>query len=216
MSGDDGFLTRWSRRRRSAVARQRASTKPQPPPVVTNVTAPKAAAAPVSRGASDAIAELPSLPPIESLDAASDITPFLMPGVPAELMRQALRRAWTADPAIRDFVGLAENAWDFTAPNGVPGFGPLSAEEADRLLARVLGPADNADTAPPPRTEPAAPTADAAPSSEGAEAEGRDGSPDHLEGSRELADDASMQQEIGEAETGRLQRPRSHGGALPK
>jgi hypothetical protein len=30
-----------------------------------------------------------------------------------------------ADPAIRFAVGLAENAWDFSAPDGVPGFGPL-------------------------------------------------------------------------------------------
>ena len=44
-----------------------------------------------------------------------------------ELSRAALRRAWSADPAIRDFVGLAENAWDFTDPNAMPGFGPLEA-----------------------------------------------------------------------------------------
>ncbi len=30
------------------------------------------------------------------------------------------------DPAIREFIGPSENAWDFTAPNGVPGFGPIS------------------------------------------------------------------------------------------
>ena len=66
-----------------------------------------------------------SLPPIESINALSDITAFLREGVPAELTRAALRRVWTADPAIRDFVGLAENAWDFTDPNAMPGFGPL-------------------------------------------------------------------------------------------
>jgi hypothetical protein len=42
--------------------------------------------------------------------------------VPADLTRAALRRAWLADPAIRDYIGLSENAWDFTAPGGVPGF----------------------------------------------------------------------------------------------
>ena len=30
-----------------------------------------------------------------------------------------------ADPAIRYAVGLSENAWDFSAPDGVPGFGPI-------------------------------------------------------------------------------------------
>jgi hypothetical protein len=34
-------------------------------------------------------------------------------------------RVLWADPAIRDFVGLSENGWDFTKPDGIPGFGPL-------------------------------------------------------------------------------------------
>ena|SRR5437868_2471234 len=39
-------------------------------------------------------------------------------------------RAILADPAIRDFIGLSENAWDFTAPNGVPGFEPMPQDPA--------------------------------------------------------------------------------------
>src|SRR5207248_8647605 len=58
------------------------------------------------------------LPPVETIAADSDITAFLAPGVPAELTRAALRRAWASDPAIRDFIGLSENAWDFTAADG--------------------------------------------------------------------------------------------------
>jgi hypothetical protein len=125
MTGDDGFLARWSRRKRSAAARERASATLQPQTIsVENET-------------SEAIGEPPPLPPIESIDAASDITPFLAPGVPAELTRRALRQIWQADPAIRDFVGLSENAWDFNAPNGVPGFGPLTSEDVQRLLDAV-------------------------------------------------------------------------------
>jgi hypothetical protein len=33
------------------------------------------------------------------------------------------------DPAIKSFVGLSENAWDFAAPDGVPGFAPLHAHQ---------------------------------------------------------------------------------------
>ena len=70
----------------------------------------------------------------------ADVTAFLREGVPAELTRAALRRVWTADPAIRDFVGLAENAWDFTDPNAMPGFGPLEdTDEVRRMIARVVG-----------------------------------------------------------------------------
>jgi hypothetical protein len=34
-----------------------------------------------------------------------------------------------SDPAIRDFVGIAENQWDFNDPNAIPGFCPLPATE---------------------------------------------------------------------------------------
>ena len=90
------------------------------------------------------------MPPIEALDAASDITPFLAPGVPAELTRRALRRVWTTDPAIRDFVGLSENAWDFNAPGGVPGFGALTQEDIRRLLDKLTGAPVAADPPPDP------------------------------------------------------------------
>ena len=91
-----------------------------------------------------------SLPPIESIGAESDIRAFLQAGVPPDLSRAALRRAWSADPAIRDFIGLVENGWDFNDPNGIPGFGPISADEVARLLAQVIG-------APPASAETSAP-----------------------------------------------------------
>jgi len=81
-----------------------------------------------------------TLPPVESIDAGTDVSAFLRPGVPADLAQAALRRAWVADPAIRDFVGLAENAWDFNAADGVPGFGPLrTIDDVQRLVAQVAG-----------------------------------------------------------------------------
>jgi hypothetical protein len=67
-----------------------------------------------------------SLPAIETIGADTDITPFLQAGVPEELTRSALRKAWAKDPAIRDFIGIAENQWDFNDPDGIPGFGPLA------------------------------------------------------------------------------------------
>ena len=81
-----------------------------------------------------------SLPPLESITAESDIRAFLAPGVPAELTRAALRRAWAADPKIRDFVGLAENDWDFNTPGAMTGFGPLEmTDELRRQVARMVG-----------------------------------------------------------------------------
>jgi hypothetical protein len=88
--------------------------------------------------ATQSVFDAPSLPPIESIDAGSDIRPFLAPGVPADLTRAALRRAWSADPAIRDFIGLSENSWDFNGPDGVPGFGSPTTDGPGRLLARKM------------------------------------------------------------------------------
>jgi len=75
------------------------------------------------------------LPSIESIGAGSDIRRFLAFGVPEDLTRAALRRAWSTDPAIRDFVGLSENSWDFDAQDGVPGFGSPTGQ----LMARTTG-----------------------------------------------------------------------------
>ena len=69
--------------------------------------------------------DLSSLPSIHSITADTDIRIFLQTGVPAKLTEAALRRAWVSDPAIRDFIGIAENQWDFTNPTTIPGFGPL-------------------------------------------------------------------------------------------
>jgi hypothetical protein len=41
-------------------------------------------------------------------------------------------------PASPASSGLAENSWDFNAPDGVPGFGPLDPAEAGRLAKMLL------------------------------------------------------------------------------
>src|SRR6476659_11089061 len=133
---DEEFLARWSRRKREASAGNPAS-EPAEPMEARDPT-------PSSGSAEDPPTpdvDLSSLPPIESIDGATDITAFLRRGIPQELSRAALRRAWTSDPAIRDFVGLAENAWDFNDPNAMPGFGPLdcSANQVDALVRRIVG-----------------------------------------------------------------------------
>jgi hypothetical protein len=80
------------------------------------------------------------LPPIETITAESDIRAFLAPGVPPELTRAALRRAWAADPKIRDFVGLADYDWDFNAPGAMTGFGSLEmTDELRQQIARMVG-----------------------------------------------------------------------------
>ncbi len=89
---------------------------------------------------SDPAVDLAKLPPIESITAESDIRAFLAPGIPPELTRAALRRAWAADPRIRDFVGLSENSWDFNSPDAIGGFGPLEmTDELRQQIAQFVG-----------------------------------------------------------------------------
>jgi TorA maturation chaperone TorD len=74
-----------------------------------------------------------SLPPLQSITAATDIRLFLGSNVPVELTKAALRRTWVTDPTIRDFVGIAENQWDFNDPTAMPGFGPLGANDVSAV-----------------------------------------------------------------------------------
>jgi hypothetical protein len=99
----------------------------------------------------DTLFDLASLPSIESIAADTDIGAFLRSEVPAELTRAALRRAWTSDPAIRDFIGIAENQWDFNDPDAIPGFGPLTTMEASaNALAQIFsGRLEEVQTAAP-------------------------------------------------------------------
>ena len=163
MSDPEGFLTRWSRRKREAddaalepeANEQAAPSEPDNPDAATES---RDAQPKTTEGAAPEF-DLSKLPPLESITATTDIRAFLLPGVPAELSRAALRRVWVADPAIRDFIGLAENAWDFTAPDTVPGFGSsVPADVARRLIAGMMGGDEPAapETGAPPEsmTEP--------------------------------------------------------------
>src|SRR5919204_4393060 len=129
MTERETFLHRWSRRKRAAAPA--APAAPESRPWQEQPAAPP----PAPRPPPELPFDVSKLPPLDSITAETDIRAYLAPGVPAEVTRAALRRAWAADPKIRDFVGLSENAWDFNAPGGVAGFGPL--EMTDELRAQV-------------------------------------------------------------------------------
>ncbi|MGR4928106.1 DUF3306 domain-containing protein [Bradyrhizobium sp. CAR08] len=129
---EEEFLARWSRRKRES--------KSNAPPAERARPAGEAAVqSPAAQAEPDL--DLGSLPSIDAIAAGTDITAFLRKGIAPELMQAALRRAWTADPAIRDFVGLAENAWDFNDPNAMPGFGPLDCSQTELAawVDRIVG-----------------------------------------------------------------------------
>jgi hypothetical protein len=142
MSEDEGFLARWSRlKREQAVAPSRRDDAQAPPGQAPGEHAPPQIDEPLPP------VDLASLPPIESMGAGSDISAYLGVGVPLELTKAALRSAWRADPAVRNFVEIADNQWDFNTPDAIPGFGALGAvEESKALIARAMTGAENVVT----------------------------------------------------------------------
>ena len=133
MSEDENFLSRWSRRKQEVAKEAKLEEKP--------AARPQGAEAPSEAPAKPAdVPDLTKLPSLDEITAETDISGFLRQGVPTDLTRAALRRAWTSDPAIRDFVGLQENDWVFNKPGPEQGFGPLDpTTDVGKLLAQVFG-----------------------------------------------------------------------------
>src|SRR6202030_551812 len=142
MSEPENFVSRWSQLKRESESRKKRKTE------LPENAAPSSTAVTSSANEDDAAAletrappifDPASLPSLDSITAGTDISIFLRSGVPAELTVAALRRAWVSDPVIRDFIGIAENQWDFTNPRTIPGFGPLQ-EMGDklRLIAQTV------------------------------------------------------------------------------
>jgi hypothetical protein len=238
MNAPKDFLTRWSRRKRAAAAQDEevkiSEASSAVAPGTESVAAPERSAAdgpallrvppnPVGPSFDPA-----SVPPIEAIAADTDIRGFLAPGVPPELTRAALRRAWAADPKIRHFVGLADYDWDFNAPGSMAGFEALEmTDELGRLVAQIIG-------APPLRDQtsgieqasvetasggmeegPAGPEADFGLAQNAVMEQPADSS-ERRDLLRCVGEDAALQVRPRVPEKSQLIVRRSHGGALPK
>jgi hypothetical protein len=207
---DEEFLKRWSRRKQESKAAEQAPS----PPGQTAAASPETAEV-----ASEPEIDLSKLPSIDSITAATDITEFLRKGIPAELSRAALRRAWATDPTIRDFVGLAENAWDFTDPNAIPGFGALhgTPEQIGAMVERVIGGVRNAadKLVELPEKEQERAKADQE------RVSATEALPDEAKSATRLTDlsaqpvAAAQPEASAEEDDGMAVRRRTHGGALP-
>lgn len=204
------FLQRWSQRKRAAEnhAPDDADLSPEDKKTATNAAAQSDANLPAFDPA--------TLPPIESITATSDVRAFLAPGVPEELTRAALRRVWLTDPTIRDFIGIAENQWDFTKPDGVPGFGSLElTPELRRMVASLIGDAPRPATL---RQENIGPAEDDTTAERSSLCTGAP-SAAVAELVRVIPQDSNnnpSKKSIANSDEGSQSLPRKHGGALPK
>ena len=185
MSETENFLARWSRLKREAALEMSGVDEPA-----------RAQALPVLAPPPAPAFDPANLPSIESIDATTDIRPFLEACVPEQLTRAALRSAWSADPAIRDFVGIAESQWDFNNPTAIPGFGVHVA--ADYLCSLAAQSSQMVEQQVPADTDPAG----SRPA-------------DVVCGGHANSAEPLIQRSASEGDPG-TQSVRSHGGALPR
>ncbi len=210
MADDESFLARWSRRKRDGEPPAENEAKP--------IEAPEPAAA-------ETPVDPESLPPIDDIGADSDIRAFLEAGVPPDLTRAALRRAWSTDPAIRDFIGLSENSWDFNAPDGAAGFGSITVDEIRRVLAHVQKGRDAVAPAPQAAEDGPPEQAAAGETRSGPQSPGHDQEQARTDGGADVGgtdlplcdkENTAVQHDAGESEYSPVLARRGHGGALPE
>lgn len=137
------FLSRWSQRKRAAIApgADVVADRAGEPATVTP--------APTAETETEAEFDLSSLPKLEDLTDTTDITGFLRKGVPESLRNAALRKSWALDPAIRNYVNPAlDYAFDWNTPGGVPGSSELAAgTDIAKMVLQIMG-SDSATSDP--------------------------------------------------------------------
>lgn len=219
MSDQEKFLTRWSRRKLEPADEKAPAVPPEDAGAPAANDETKKSPTPSEAAPEFDLSKLPSL---DSIGATSDIKAFLQAGVPSALKHAALRRAWSADPAIRDYVGLNENFWEGAGPDGVPGFGDLDPNlDIKKLVADIFGDAEqeqHADatspTPPPEQSAPPPETSDIA-ASESVATEPHHGATPSDESLLQRDENIAPQHEDLQKDAA-LAKARRHGGAIPR
>lgn len=118
MSENDGFLSRWSRRKQAATA-----TPEEPEPVVEDISAaefsePDYADVPEAGGDEELsdleIMEKYGLKDPDELGPGDDFAGFMRPVIPEHLRRRALRTLWRSNPVLANLDGLNDYDGDLT------------------------------------------------------------------------------------------------------
>ncbi len=118
MSDDDTLLSRWSRRKRAALAEQAASD----PAGATSASAPSEDGPQGTKeGLSESeLLEKLGLPDPDTLTKGDDFSAFMQANVPDFLRRRALRKLWLSDPVLANLDGLIDHGEDYTDAAMVP------------------------------------------------------------------------------------------------
>ena len=143
---DEGFLSRWSRRKRKVAEPE---VLPVPPAPMVELSAE---AATESKVAATEIVEpeMVEPPSLDLIDKDFNVAHWLKQNVPESWKLAAMRRAWESDPAIAGFENPARDyALDWNTPGGAPGYGPLTeSDDVGAMVRAIFG-------EPPPPDPPA-------------------------------------------------------------
>jgi hypothetical protein len=143
--GAGGFLGRWSKRKAHARERPESAT-PEPRESSADMEA-RAPAPELNKELKKDVEafDLSKLPSLDEITSQTSLSDFMRKEVPAALRNAALKKAWALDPVIRDYVNPAmEYAYDWNAPGGVPGNGPI--DTAIETLREMVASAQSAPT----------------------------------------------------------------------
>jgi len=122
---DDGFLSRWSRRK--AQGRTGVEVEPAPPanpdplPATASSAAPVAApeSPPTTSGGAEPPPPLPTMDDVAALTRESDYARFVMPGVGDDVKSAAMKKLFS-DPHFNVMDGLDTYIGDYTQADPMP------------------------------------------------------------------------------------------------
>ncbi len=162
-SREDGFLSRWAKRKADVREQEERETAlaPQPDPDGGPAVLADGQTPSVSEDARDVppddetrqrwIEELEAID-IDTLTYDNDFTIFMKSWVPGPLRQRALRKLWTTNPALAVLDGLNDYDLDYTdaamqagkvVSSYVPGRGYAALEEVAEKLGQVIGDDDD-------------------------------------------------------------------------
>ncbi len=126
---DDGFLSRWSRRKRGASTEEAETTAQTPAerhePAISEAPQPvteiNQAPLPETEESEEEILERLGLPDPATLGKGDDFKPFMQAAVPEFLRRKALRQLWRSNPTLAVLDGLNDYDDDFSGGFVAPG-----------------------------------------------------------------------------------------------
>lgn len=131
-SADNGFFSRWSRRKVQARSGDPAPEPAETPPAAVTVTAPAPSGAQPGTESQVPASPPPTLEDTQALTPASDFSRFVTRDVPSEVRNAAVKKLF-ADPHFNVMDGLDIYIDDYSKPS------PLSAADMARMVsARFL------------------------------------------------------------------------------